>query len=180
MCSSSALLTHNILSQPHPITPPNESLLYQLNLLQTLLILFCCQGEMDTVGDLTSRRKSQENNALSTSLPLHSVSGNANSEGGGGPRRESRSWAGGSRIDDFFAAAMTKVTNLVRRGVKQGDRRESSLFDSQLITMNQQETPRSIELPHGGMKGSNGGGGASTADDTNKPNTGNCRCCFHV
>ena len=67
---------------------------------------------MDTVGDLTSRRKSQENNALSTSLSLHSVSGTANSEGGG-PRRESRSWAGGSRIDDFFAAAMTKGMKVV-------------------------------------------------------------------
>ena len=56
------------------------------------------------VGDMTSRRKSQESNVVP------SGGGNANSTNGieGRPRRESRSWAGGSRIDDFFAAAVTK------------------------------------------------------------------------
>ena len=65
------------------------------------------------------------------------------------------------------------VTNLVRRGIKQGDRRESSLFDSQLITLNQQETPRSTELPHGGAKG------AGTTDETNKSNAGNYPLYIH-
>jgi hypothetical protein len=53
---------------------------------------------------------------------------------------------------------------MVRRGIKQGDRQESSLFESQL---NQQETPRPVELPHGGAKVS------TTPDDTNKLNAGN-------
>jgi len=53
---------------------------------------------------------------------------------------------------------------MVRRGIKQGDRQESSFFESQL---NQQETPRSVELPHGGAKV------ATTPDDTNKSNAGN-------
>ena len=69
------------------------------------------------------------------------------------------------------------MTNLVRRGIKQGDRRESSLFDSQLITLNQQETPRSVELPNGGTKGGNNVGGGGGADDANKSNTGTRPFC---
>lgn len=60
---------------------------------------------MDTIGDLTPRKKSQENNVLLHSFALNSGSASVTE---GGPRRDSRLWAGGSRIDDFFAAAMTK------------------------------------------------------------------------
>ena len=60
---------------------------------------------MDTVGELASRKKSQESNSLPTTLALSSTNANGTVVG---QRRESRSWAGGSRIDDFFAAAMTK------------------------------------------------------------------------
>ena len=72
------------------------------------------------VGDLTHRQRSQDNIATHGHSAPSSGSGASGSGAEGGPRRGSRLWAGGSRIDDFFAAAMTKVTNLVRRGVNKG------------------------------------------------------------